>query len=271
VYWFLLRPKWLAFLAGCVALAIVFVELGFWQLRRLDQRKAQNARIIAGRVASPVPPSALFGPGRPPAAGNEFRAVRIEGSYDQQHEYLVRGQTLDQAVGVYVLTPMVLGDGGRVLVLRGFVPYSDRGADVAPEVPAPPTGPVTVTGRLRLADEPGSRLTRIGKYQTAARISIREISADLGRPLYDGYTELVKQLPPPVSGLALVPEPELTEGPHLAYAVQWFLFSGMLFVGYAMYARREAERVAEEQAGPDVPDGLPAGDTAVGGQGLRSV
>jgi cytochrome oxidase assembly protein ShyY1 len=113
---------------------------------------------------------------------------------------------------------------------------------------------VTVTGRLRLADEPGAPMTRIGKYQTASRISIPDLERDAGQPLYDGYAELVKQAPAPAAGLALVPEPELTEGPHLAYAVQWFLFSGLLFVGYGMYARREADSRREEPVGSSQPD-----------------
>jgi cytochrome oxidase assembly protein ShyY1 len=238
VYRFLLRPKWLGFLAACVALAIIFVELGFWQLRRLDQRRAMNARVVAGRIADPVPPSSLFGPGRPPVLASEYRSVRVTGTYDSAHEYLVRGQTTDDGVGVNVLTPLVTASGDRVLIARGWARYSDQGATVAPSVPAPPTGPVTVVGRVRLPDF-GGAMARVGRFQTVTQVDPSLIGRDLGQPVFGGYVELVKQTPSVTGGLVLIPEPELTEGPHLAYAVQWFLFAGMLFVGYGMYARRE--------------------------------
>src|SRR4051812_46994641 len=54
VYGFLLRPRWLLGFLGCVALAALCVLAGFWQFDRLDQRRAYNARVVAGREAPPV-------------------------------------------------------------------------------------------------------------------------------------------------------------------------------------------------------------------------
>jgi cytochrome oxidase assembly protein ShyY1 len=238
VYRFLFRPKWLLFLAGCVALAIVFVELGLWQLDRLDARHSQNDRVTAARQAEPAAVADTLSTGRAPAKRDLFRQVRAVGRYDTDHEYLVRSRTVDDRAGLFVLTPLVTVDGPALLVVRGFVASSSKGAGVAPEIPPAPDGEVTVVGRVRAPESGGTQETRIGAYRAVKRINTARLAGDLDRPTYRGYVELVDA----PDGLVAIPEPPVVEGPHLAYAVQWFLFAGLLFVGYWIYARREEQR-----------------------------
>ena len=54
-YRFALRPRWLLSHLLIVVLVVVMISLGFWQLRRLDERKTYNdavprERIVAGRA-----------------------------------------------------------------------------------------------------------------------------------------------------------------------------------------------------------------------------
>ena len=49
---------------------------------------------------------------------------------------------------------------------------------------------------------------------------------------------------PPPTGLVILPAEELSEGPHLGYAVQWFIFSTIALVGYP------TPRRVEDRAGP---------------------
>ncbi len=241
VYRFLFRPKWLLFLAGCIAVAVLFVNLGFWQLDRLEQRHAQNDRVRAARSAEPVAPGALLSTDRALAKSDQFRRVSATGRYDTEHEYLVRGRTVNDQPGLYVLTPLVTADGTVLLVVRGWVPVSNEGAGVAPPFAAAPSGEVTAVGRIRMPEAGALQETTIGRYRSVKRIAAGRIASQLDQPTYLGFLELVSQTPPADEKLVRVPEPPIEEGPHLAYAVQWFLFAGMLFVGYVIYARREEQ------------------------------
>ena len=58
-----------------------------------------------------------------------------------------------------------------------------------------------------------------------------------------------------------VPPPPLSKGPHLSYAVQWFIFSVIALVGYPVILRRQAygrDRSAD--------DDWPAEDSGTGGE-----
>jgi len=256
VYRFLFRPKWLLFLAGCIAVAVLFVNLGLWQLDRLDQRHAQNDRVRASRHAEPADPATVFSTTAAPAKRDHYRQVGAVGRYDSAHEYLVRGRTVNDRAGLYVLTPLTTGDGTTLLVVRGWVASSSAGADVAPDFPAPPSGEVTVVGRVRAPEKGILQQTKVGRFDAVKRISVGRLASELDRPTYLGYLELVSQQPAADEKLVLIPEPPVEEGPHLAYAVQWFLFAGMLFVGYGIYARREEQGLLSPPAAP--ASGVPA-------------
>jgi cytochrome oxidase assembly protein ShyY1 len=242
VYRFLFRPKWLLFLAGCVVFAVACYFLGQWQLDRREQRSAQNDRITAARTAEPAAVRDVLRTDRAPTRGDRFQIVEAVGRYDTDNEYLVRGRTLQRRVGFYVLTPLNTSDGTALLVVRGWVPARSEGASVPPEVPAAPTGEVTVVGRVRASEQGALNESEVGRYSSVRRIDTARLGEAIGAPTYRGYVELVRQQPEPPDGLELIPAPPIESGPHLAYAVQWFLFGLLAFVGYGTYARREAQR-----------------------------
>ncbi|MGH2629815.1 MAG: SURF1 family cytochrome oxidase biogenesis protein, partial [Actinomycetota bacterium] len=71
-------------------------------------------------------------------------------------------------------------------------------------------------------------------------------SVDIGAIAHDVPYELVPwflqlQRDTPSSGELPVPEPppELTEGPHLNYALQWFAFATIAVAGYGILMQRE--------------------------------
>jgi cytochrome oxidase assembly protein ShyY1 len=262
VYRFLFRPKWLLFLAGCIAVAVLFVNLGFWQLDRLDQRHAQNDRVRASRHGEPAAPADVLSTDRVPAKRDQYRQVSAVGRYDTEHEYLVRGRTVNDQAGLYVLTPLTTGDGTVLLVVRGWVAASSEGAAVAPDFPAAPAGEVTVVGRVRPPDKGALQEAKVGRYPTVKRINVQRLAGKFGGPTYLGYLELVSQIPAADGKLVPIPEPPIEEGPHLAYAVQWFLFAGMLFVGYGIYARREEQGKLRPPVEP--ASAVPVGPTTTG-------
>lgn len=240
----LVTPRWLGFAALAVALAVVFVQLGLWQLDRRESRLDRNSRVIASREAAPVPVDAVLATDRPVADDDQYRPVTATGTYLSDDEYLVAGRSLDSRVGFLVLTPLVTDTGGTLLVVRGWVPAPSAGADVPPEVPDAPSGEVTVEGRVR-PSEAGRGAVReaaLGSWTSVRVIDVAGIAGELNRPTYGGYVELVTQEPAADPGLSPLPLPVVDEGPHLSYGVQWFLFAALAIGAYVWFARAEARR-----------------------------
>jgi cytochrome oxidase assembly protein ShyY1 len=243
----LARPRWVAFTLVTVLAGVAFFELGQWQLRRHEERAAYNEAAQTAQRTAPVPVEQLTGAGRAPAARDEWRRVQASGRYDADRTLLVRNRTYQGQVGYWVLTPLLTGPGpGRrgpglqgpgLLVNRGWVPAGAT-ARTVPDFPSPPPGQVTLTGRLRLPEDGDDPVFAAPRGQVTY-VDVPRIASRLPYPVYGAYVELVTQRPPP-AGLRRLPPPELSAGPHLAYAVQWFLFIGVGAVGWWALLRREA-------------------------------
>jgi len=261
MYRFVLRPRWIAFHALVVLLVVVMVDLGFWQLRRLDERRDRNGDIEQRSALPAAPVDDVIAPDGDPAiaADTEWRSVTATGRYDADHQVLIRNRSFDGAPGYHVVTPLVTGRG-TLLVNRGWIPYGD---DAGPVVPPPPTGEISVTGRLRPSQTRGRigpRDQAEGTLEQLARVDIARIQAQTPGRLYPLYVELVDAVPPAGDLPRLIPLPELGDGPHLSYAGQWFLFSACAVVGWVVIVRRAARqggRFRRERA--PVLDDLPVG------------
>jgi cytochrome oxidase assembly protein ShyY1 len=253
----LATPRWFALAALAVLLAAIMVELGIWQLHRYHQRSAVNARIDASASAQPVPlAQALAGPdgaqrvGPAPPAGVDWTRVSATGEYDSGHEILVRGRTLDGAVGFEVLTPLVLPDGAAVLVDRGWVPAAPGGASAIPDVPVAPGGQVTVVGALRVAESRSDAAVRRGDRIEVRRIDPARVAPVVPYPLYGGYVALDTQVPPAAAGLTRIPPEHQNALQNAGYVVQWWCFAALTLVGFGYLARREVQQAAEPARDP---------------------
>jgi cytochrome oxidase assembly protein ShyY1 len=262
---FLRSRRGLRLLALAVVVAAVCVRLGFWQLDRYHQRGEQNAAVRTALAAEPAPLEVVVPPGTAPTdvpAAEQWRLVTLTGQYDPDGQVVLRLRPLQGSPGVHVLTPLVPPSGPAVLVDRGFLPSTGPGGSARTELdlPQPPSGTVTVEGRLRLS-EPG-RGTGLDAEVVPPSLRFVDLDAlpdELGTPLAPVWVEAVSQQPPAGDELVAVPELQLSSGPSLIYAVQWFLFAAIALVGGVVLARREGEDVprAGEAAvddGPDRPD-----------------
>jgi cytochrome oxidase assembly protein ShyY1 len=244
VYRFLATPRWLGYAALTVAAATVMVLLGFWQLDRYHQRASINARISAGTSTTPVQLSDLVGKptgatgsvGPAPAGDIEWTRVRVTGHFDPSREILVRGRTVNGAVGFEVVTPLVLADGTAVLVDRGWVPPAEGGALAAPTVPAAPTGDTTVVGRLRPPESRGGRPQQVNGRSEIRRITPAAIAPALPYAIFDVYVSTDE----PAAGLAAVPPEKENALQNAGYVLQWWLFAALTLYGFVYLARREA-------------------------------
>jgi cytochrome oxidase assembly protein ShyY1 len=240
----LLTRRWLVRVVAGLALVAACVLLGLWQLDRLDQRSARNAVIEANADRAPAPIDEVVTPGVSVTAQTEWTPVIVTGEYDSDSTLLLRLRPVDGERGVHVVTPLVTASGTAVLVDRGFLPGVD---DATAEVPDPPAGTTTVTGRLR-PSETGRGVGGDLTASTIRYIDVEEIAAGISRPLYSGWLAVLDEDAAAPAGLTPLPEPEVESGPHLSYAIQWFLFATIGVGGFVLLIRAEAAASAPARA-----------------------
>ncbi|MBB5966772.1 SURF1 family cytochrome oxidase biogenesis protein [Planomonospora venezuelensis] len=269
MYRFLLTPRWIALHIVVLLVIPAFVFLGQWQFGRYEERSTSSDRTTANLDAPPVPVSSLTSAGGAVREQDKYRTVTATGTFDPARQLLVRRRVQNSAVGFYVLTPLTTGTGEAVLVNRGWV-RAGATADALPEVPAPSTGEVTVTGRLRLAEtEESSGIRDRAGLPPGQVLLINTGAIGKGLPyrLLGGYVELVEQSPAAADAPEPVPAPDVGEGGglNLAYGVQWWLFIGIAVGGWALLIRREAADLKAEAAGRAGKTGQ-AGETEQAGE-----
>ncbi len=241
----LLSRRWLAAIAVAAVFATACVLLGRWQWGR-HEAKAERAHQVQTYYAAPAVALADVMPAAtsPLPADQVWRRVQVRGTYLPQGRLMVRNRPQNVVYGYEVLQALRLQDGTTILVDRGWVPNAER-ADILPPVPPPPTGDaatgglVTITGWLR----PGEPTLTSGlPAGQLGSIDIPAAATALGVPLRPAY--LVLESESDGSGRAPARPtpllaPETTTGPHLAYALQWWLAAPLGFVLVFVYARRE--------------------------------
>lgn len=247
MYRFLLRPRWIAFHLLVLGAIVLMVNLGFWQLRRLDERREFNA-VVSERIAQPPTDLDELLASTPPEQLDEleWRQVTTAGDWiDGQVVWFNRSQ--DGLAGDNVLSALVEVSGPTVVVNRGFVALGT-------EVPEPPEGGVEVLARVRLPHErQRGELTDSadGPVTEVRRVDLDQLAAQLPGEVAPVYLDLVATDPAVTDAdPAPVPMPELNEGPHLSYAMQWFIFSACVAIGWVLAVRRS---LTTRRAGPAAP------------------
>lgn len=270
-----LRPRMLALLVLALGLAVVFAELGSWQLGR--SRTAQQAPP----EREVVPLQQVLAPQERLTAEAVAGPVAVRGTWADVPQQLVVDRRADGAPGdgAWVLaavevpdepaaSPGETGTGAVALlpVVRGWVPD-------AAAAPPPPAGPAELVGELEVSEDPRG-LAGLPAGQLSAASSADLLNVWDGR-VYAGYLVPEQQAP----GAQVVPPPEREAGTNLqnvSYAFQWWVFAGFavlmwLRVVHDVHRRalERAEDEAEERAagqppatvsGPGPADDRPADD-----------
>jgi cytochrome oxidase assembly protein ShyY1 len=177
--------------------------------------------------------------------------------YDTRHQFLARNREDDNGdPGYDVVTPLVLPGGSAVLVNRGWIAMGS--SDIAsPPIPAPPSGTVTVIGRLNQTETHASTGIRDEKGLPTGQIMMIDpatLASQVGRPLYGGYTVLVSETPEVAGAPTKLDAPGTSDTPYmyLVYWIQWWLFSAIV-VGAWIAIIRQTARLARERAAKPAP------------------
>lgn len=232
-----LTRRWLGYLAVAVVFAIACVCLAFWQLARRAEATERIQLVESNWEAPPMPLAEALPELDGFDPGLQWQPVELHGRYLTDEQLLARGRPFDGNPGFEVLVPFQLDDGSIFIVDRGWVPVGND-QDSPDVVPAPPSGVVTVTARLKPSEPvlPG----RSAPEGQVASIELPGIAELLDEPTYVGaYGLLVSESPAVADRPLATPRPEADEGPHLSYAFQWFLFAVLGFVGLGWAIRQE--------------------------------
>lgn len=247
----LLRPKWIAAIVATIAfsLACLFV-LAPWQFGKNTATQHRNTVITDPGDA--VALDMLQSPAAALTESNEWRAVTVSGHYLADHDVTLRRRSAQGRPAVEVVTPFQTDGGAVLLINRG---YLLRDTDQAAAAPAPPTGQLTLAGRLRGAEDTGRfSAPRTDRSEVVAYALDPERLGDaIGLPVAPFAIQLIADQPGGLNAIAL-PEPDA--GPYLLYGVQWIVFGLLapLALGYAVLseARRRppSRRVGGRSAAP---------------------
>ncbi len=217
----------------------VLARLGVWQLNRLAERRATNAVLQAQLDAPPIRLNELLAE-NPDLASLADREVTVTGIYDFSEQVLIRLQSLNGQPGIHLLAPLQIGGSERaILVNRGWLPVAE--SDPAGWSQYDEPGMVEIAGVIQLGDRPPRGAEEPTERQLEwFRVDVQGINAQTPYDLLPVYI-LETPTGEAIDGrlIKLEPEIDLSEGPHLSYALQWFSFTLMLGGGYVYYVYRD--------------------------------
>jgi len=238
------RSRWITVTVFALAVSVACVFLARWQWDRLHAREARNAVIVNNYDQPRAPLSSVVKPNTPLDGGVVWRRVETTGRYLTADEVLVRKRSLNEATGYWVLTPLRTDRGSVLWCVRGWI-RAGEDARTPSAVPPAPTGTVVVTGHLRAAEGPsddrGLPSGQVGRIDSAA------LSQRVDSPTYDGWLQVTDEVPAPASAPTRLPAPEVSDGPHLGYAIQWGIFAIAAWVGWWVILRRAGEDDDDEE------------------------
>jgi len=229
------RPIWILGHLVALTAVLVFVRCGIWQIDRLHQKQARN-RLIAERSDGPAVDINTVAVGEA-----RYRRVTVHGTFDDADHVVIRNRAFEGTNGLHLVTPFVRDDGSVLLVLRGWIGTNDP-------PPPSPSGKLTIEGLLLQTQTRrfGPKDPPTGRLAILNRLDVARIAQQLpGRDVYPLFLQLTKPAPPKDVEPNIVDPPARDEGPHRSYAVQWFLFTAVVLVGYPFLMRRRAREERE--------------------------
>jgi cytochrome oxidase assembly protein ShyY1 len=231
-----LRPKetW-AILKTFVALVLIALCIwgGQWQYNRGIDRQERNAIVKERITKEAVSLRDISMPGNNPE-NFEWRMIRTVGQFDESEQILLRNRYFEGKYGFQVLTLFRAASGETFWVDRGWVQAGET-ALTKPTIVSLPEGQVEIVGRVRL----DSSLPRGAFFAISSNgqeiVSKLNAQSQLNTENY--YIDLINGSIPQLTPAAPATLPELSDGPHMAYALQWIFFAGLVGYGRILIRR----------------------------------
>jgi cytochrome oxidase assembly protein ShyY1 len=207
----------------------LFIRLSDWQFDRYNTRIQNNEITTTALSSEPINLTDLS----QVSDLKDWQKVSIKGEFMNSDAKLLRRQYLESSLGFWVITPLKLDNDQVILVNRGWIPIAESSTSQQ-EIPSSPQGDVTIIGYVQtLKDtrrEPEDLPLNQINYLNSTNFS--------SQPLSTNYLQLAS-LTPMDNQVAIIPLPELSNGPHFSYAIQWILFALMLPIGWYVLLKNE--------------------------------
>ena len=225
------KEPW-SFFKTIIALGLVLLCIwaANWQYTRGVDRHARN-NVIEERIArSPIELSARDAD----PVNNEWQSVIVIGRFDSNQQILLRNRYSEGKYGYEVLTLFTSNSGEKFWVDRGWV-QAGATATTPPEVTKVPESDVSITGRFRLDSSlpRGSFFALPGDGQGL----VSELNAQSQLDTEKFYIDLLSGSDPSLTPAVPAQLPPLSDGPHMAYALQWLFFGGLIVYGRILIRR----------------------------------
>ncbi len=225
------KEPW-SFFTTLIALALIVLCIwaAQWQYHRGVDRHARNT-IIEERIAKdPIKLSEID----KKISNNEWQSVTATGSFDQSQQILLRNRYSEGKYGYEVLTLFTSTTGEKFWVDRGWVQAGET-ATTAPEVSKVPETEVSIIGRFRL-DSSLPRGSFFALPGTGEGL-VSELNAQSQMDTEKFYLDLLEGSDPSLTPAVEAQLPSLSDGPHMAYALQWLFFGGLVVYGRFLIRR----------------------------------
>ena len=225
------KEPWAIFKSFIALLLIVLcLWAAQWQYHRGVDRHARNT-VIEERIAKePLALSKV----ESNLADYEWQAISATGRFNSNKQILLRNRYNEGKYGYEVLTLFTSDESQNFWVDRGWV-EAGATATTAPVVTPVPESRVSITGRLRLDSSlpRGSFFALPGKGQGL----VSELNAQSQLDTEKFYIDLLSGSEPELTPVVSAQLPELSDGPHMAYALQWIFFGGLVIYGRVLIRR----------------------------------
>ena len=232
-----LTGRWLGVVAMTTVFAVASVLLGQWQFDRRDYAREQIELLESNYDAPAVSISELIPSLDAEPRDVKWRSAKLTGRYLADDTRYVRNRIMQGTIGFEQLVPFQLESGDVFIVNRGWVPADAKYAN--PRVTPEPSDK-SLTVYVRLYPDEAVVSGRGAPAGQIATINTDSFASPRSPSVYTGfYGQLVREEPEGSTG-ALGSRPLLDEGPHLSYALQWYVFALMAYFGYGWALLKEA-------------------------------
>lgn len=225
----LTKPRWIALTAFLLIMIYLFIRLSDWQFDRYNTRIQNNEITTTALNSEPIKLTDLS----QVSELKDWQKVSLKGEFMDSDAKLLRRQYLESSLGFWVITPLKLDNDQVILVNRGWIPIAESSTSQQ-EIPSSPQGDVTIIGYVQTLKDTRSEPEDLPLNQINHLNSTNFSS----QPLSTNYLQLASMTPMD-NQVAIIPLPELSNGPHFSYAIQWILFALMLPIGWYVLLKNE--------------------------------
>lgn len=246
MYRFLASTRWVGWLLLVAIFATACISLGNWQSNRRSEVLEGIERVNRNYFSEPVTGQQAIAKFQQLPEDKVWMTAELTGEYLPADTLIVRNRVKAGRPGYEVLVPFKTTSGEVVIIDRGYLPIGNEQSGHPDSVPAPPEGEVEIKARLRQGE---IRLDRGAPEGQLASIQLEDYANQVDYDIAQGaYGIMYSEDPAPADAPQPLDAPDMDEGPHLSYEIQWYIFGVLAFVGFWYAARMQKKLNAEDEA-----------------------